>query len=267
MLGHADGGIAGDVRHGDVVALHIIEIDVVDAGRSDADQFQVLRAGQGAAAHAHLVADDNIRLPHTLRAFLLRCFFPILSLLQNGKSRTDPCPFPVTLPSRITSLMLVPPFADDDSALSGKAVPPVCFERRHCLKYFYLRYLRTADSEIWSCRYAMLPGLIPWYLHVFADNLPHQLLFLGRQHSGKPALGRGGLADALPDFRNPRFFSGSANSSFRSLADSLPAVCGFAFAAPVPACAMVSACTGCRSVCCTVSSTALCFVAANSFSR
>lgn len=175
--------------------------------------------------------------------------------------------FPNDSASRITSLMLVPPFADDDSALSGKAVPPVCFERRHCLKYFYLRYLRTADSEIWSCRYAMLPGLIPWYLHVFADNLPHQLLFLGRQHSGKPALGRGGLADALPDFRNPRFFSGSANSSFRSLADSLPAVCVFVFAAPVPACAMASACTGCRSVCCTVSSTALCFIAANSFSR
>ena len=114
--------------------------------------------------------------------------------------------FPSDSASRITSLMLVPPFADDDSALSGKAVPPVCFERQHCLKYFYLRYLRTADSEIWSCRYAMLPGLIPWYLHVFADNFPHQLLFLGRQHSGKPALGRGGLADALPDFRNPRFF-------------------------------------------------------------
>ena len=62
-------------------------------------------------------------------------------------------------------------------------------------------------------------------------------------------------------------FSGSANSSFRSLADSLPAVCGFAFAAPVPACAMVCACAGCRSVCCTVSSATLCFVAANSFSR
>ena len=41
----------------------------------------------------------------------------------------------------------------------------------------------------------MLPGLIPWYLHVFADNLPHQLLFLGRQHSGKPALGRGSIVN------------------------------------------------------------------------
>ena len=86
MLGHADGGIAGDVRHGDVVALHIIEIDVVDAGCGDADQFQVLRAGQGAAAHAHLVADDNIRLPHTLRAFLLRCFFIYCHFSKTGKA-------------------------------------------------------------------------------------------------------------------------------------------------------------------------------------
>ena len=86
VLGHADGGIAGDVRHGDVVALHIIEIDVVDAGCGDADQFQVLRAGQGAAAHAHLVADDNIRLPHTLRAFLLRCFFIYCHFSKTGKA-------------------------------------------------------------------------------------------------------------------------------------------------------------------------------------
>ena len=70
VLGHADGGIAGDVRH----------------GCGDADQFQVLRAGQGAAAHAHLVADDNIRLPHTLRAFLLRCFFIYCHFSKTGKA-------------------------------------------------------------------------------------------------------------------------------------------------------------------------------------
>ena len=100
------------------------------------------------------------------------------------------------------------------------------------------------------------------------------LLGLYQPQAGTVTIGGVDVLSAAAVWRMPSLtfeilasFSGSANSSFLSLADSLPAVCAFAFAAPVPACAMVSACTGCRSVCCTVSSTALCFVAANSFSR